>query len=176
VIAEGAIIRSAENSDSAAIARIHVEAWRDAYADLMPTNYLAQLDPKIEAARWARSLGIGQNDRTLVAEVHDEVAGDKVVGYASIGAARGHAPDAGEVYALYVETDWREQGIGRAIIETAFGRFRQRGLTTAFIWCLEGNTAARGFYLRCGGKLLGERRLESVRGISLPVVGFKWNL
>jgi ribosomal protein S18 acetylase RimI-like enzyme len=171
VIAEGAIIRSAENRDSAAIACIHVEAWRDAYADLMPANYLAQLDPKIEAARWARSLGIGQNDRTLVAEVEG-----KVVGYASIGAARGHAPGAGEIYALYVETDWREQGIGRAIVETAFTRFRQRGLTTAFIWCLEGNTAARGFYLRCAGKLLGERRLESVRGISLPVVGFRWNL
>jgi ribosomal protein S18 acetylase RimI-like enzyme len=171
LIAEGVTIRSAENRDSAAIARIHVEAWRDAYADLLPANYLAQLDPKIEAARWARSLGLGPNDRTLVAQ-----ADDAVIGYASIGGARGRGSDAGEIYALYVETDWREQGVGRALVETAFARFRQRGLTTAFIWCLEGNTAARGFYMRCGGKLLGERRLESVRGIALPVVGFRWEL
>jgi GNAT superfamily N-acetyltransferase len=171
LIAEGVTIRSAENRDSAAIARIHVEAWRDAYADLLPANYLAQLDPKIEAARWARSLGLGSNDRTLVAEADGDV-----VGYASIGGARAGGSDAGEIYALYVETDWREQGVGRALIETAFARFRRRGLKAAFIWCLEGNTAARGFYLRCGGKLLGERRLESVRGIALPVVGFRWDL
>jgi ribosomal protein S18 acetylase RimI-like enzyme len=171
LIAEDVTIRSAENSDSASIARIHVEAWRDAYADLLPVDYLARLDPKIEAARWARSLGIGPNGRTLVAEV-----ADSVVGYASIGAARDRGSEAGEIYALYVETDWREQGIGRALVETAFARFHRRGLTMAFIWCLEGNVAARGFYSRCGGVLLGERRLESVRGIALPVVGFRWGL
>jgi GNAT superfamily N-acetyltransferase len=171
VIAEGIVIRAAENRDSADIARIHVEAWRDAYADLMPVNYLARLDPRIEAARWARSLGLGANGRTLVAE-----ADDGVVAYASLGGARGHGADSGEVYALYVETDWREHGIGRGLIEAAFDRFRRRGLKSAFIWCLEGNTAARGFYTRCGGKLLGERRLETVRGIALPVVGFRWGL
>jgi len=45
-----------------------------------------------------------------------------------------------------VETDWREHGVGRALIDAAFSLFRRRGLTEAVIWCLEGNFAGRGFY------------------------------
>ena len=48
-------IRSAQSKDAVEIARIHVEAWRDAYAALLPPEYLARLDPRIEAARWNRA-------------------------------------------------------------------------------------------------------------------------
>jgi GNAT superfamily N-acetyltransferase len=167
-------IRTASGKDSVAIARIHVEAWRDAYAALLPPEYLARLDPRIEAARWNRAAN-SRLENTLVADADGEVAG-----YAIIGPARGQrAPGsamAGEIYALYVETDWREQGVGRALVDAAFDRFRKRGLTEAVIWCLEGNFAARGFYQRCGGKLLTHSKLEEVGGMPLPVVGYGWAL
>ena len=173
---DGIRIRSAAAGDSAAIARIHVEAWRDAYAVLLPAEYLARLDPAIETARWVRAAERGRNHDTLVAEAEGEV-----VGYASAGAARGPAgrdqdmARTGEVYALYVETDWRERGVGRALMKTCFRRFREQRLAACVIWCLEGNTAAIGFYRRCGGVMLGERRLEHVRGLALTVVAFRWD-
>ncbi len=112
----------------------------------LPADYLARMDPKIEAARWTRTAGITRRtDNTLVADAEGEV-----VGYAIIGPrARGRtiAPS-GEVYALYVETDWREHGVGRALMEAAFAAFRDRGLKHAVVWCLDGNVAARGFYQR----------------------------
>lgn len=164
-------IRSAQSKDAVEIARIHVDAWRDAYAALLPPEYLARLDPRIEAARWNRAAG-SRLENTLVADADGEVAG-----YAIIGPARGQrvAP-AGEVYALYVETDWREQGIGRALIEAAFDRFRKRRLGEAVIWCLEGNFAARGFYERLGGKRLSHSKVEEVGGMPLPVIGYGWML
>jgi ribosomal protein S18 acetylase RimI-like enzyme len=170
---QGVRIRGAVAGDAGEIARIHVEAWRDAYATLLPAAYLARLDPKIEAARWMRSSGFSRSDQgTLVAE-----AEDAVVGYAITGPARWRgATAAGEIYALYVETDWREQGIGRALVDFAFADFRRRSYTLAMIWCLEGNAAARGFYERCGGRLLGQRRAEEIRGVAMPVVGFEWQL
>ena len=167
-------IRAARPDDTGTIARIHVEAWRDAYAALLPAEYLARLDSKIEAARWSRASRV---ESTLVADADDEV-----IGYAIIGPARGRrglhgrAEASGEVYALYVETDWREQGVGRALIGAAFDAFRRRGLTEAVIWCLEGNFAGRGFYERCGGRRLSESRLEDVAGMPLPTIGYHWNL
>jgi ribosomal protein S18 acetylase RimI-like enzyme len=164
-------IRTARSNDAVEIARIHVEAWRDAYAALLPAEYLARLDPRIEAARWNRAAN-NRLENTLVADADGEVAG-----YAIIGPARNRRePASGEVYALYVETDWRERGIGRALVEAGFDRFRQRGLAQAVIWCLEGNFAARGFYQRCGGHLLSESRVEEVAGMPLPTVGFRWDL
>jgi ribosomal protein S18 acetylase RimI-like enzyme len=159
-------IRAARPEDTPEIARIHVDAWRDAYAALLPADYLARLNPKIEAARWSRSSRV---ESTLVADVDGDV-----VGYAIIGPARHRETAWGEIYALYVETDWREQGIGRALIEESFRRFRARGFPGAVVWCLEGNAAAIGFYRRCGGKMLGERRLDRVQSLELPVVGFSW--
>ena len=59
-------IRAASRDDAVEIARIHVEAWRDAYAALLPPEYLARLDPRIEAARWNRSAS-SRLENTLVA-------------------------------------------------------------------------------------------------------------
>jgi GNAT superfamily N-acetyltransferase len=162
-------IRGARPDDTAEIARIHVEAWRDAYAALLPAEYLARLNPKIEAARWNRASRV---ESTLVADAERDV-----IGYAIIGPARRRRePPCGEIYALYVETDWREQGVGRGLIETAFDAFRRRGLNEAVIWCLEGNFAGRGFYERCGGRRLSEARVEDVAGMPLPTIGYHWKL
>jgi GNAT superfamily N-acetyltransferase len=162
-------IRPARSDDTAEIARIHVEAWRDAYAALLPAEYLARLDAKIEAARWGRANRV---ESTLVAEAHGDV-----IGYAIVGPARRrHDSPSGEVYALYVETDWRDQGVGRALIQSAFDLFRRRRLAEAVIWCLEGNFAARGFYERCGGRRLSESRVEDVAGMPLPTIGYRWTL
>jgi ribosomal protein S18 acetylase RimI-like enzyme len=166
-------VRRAVPADGPDIARIHVEAWRDSYAHLLPADYLARLDVKIEAARWERNAGITRRtENTLVADAEGEV-----VGYAIVGPARGRtiAPS-GEIYALYVETDWREHGVGRALVDAAFAAFRDRGLQHAVIWCLEGNFAARGFYQRCGGTLIREARLEEVAGMPLPVIGYHWDI
>jgi ribosomal protein S18 acetylase RimI-like enzyme len=164
-------IRAARGTDAVEIARIHVEAWRDAYAALLPPDYLARLDPRIEAARWNRAAN-SRLENTLVADADGEIAG-----YAIIGPARGQdAEPAGEIYALYVETDRREQGVGRALVEAAFERFRQRDLAVAVIWCLEGNFAARGFYERCGGRRLRHAKVEEVGGMALPVIGYRWTL
>jgi ribosomal protein S18 acetylase RimI-like enzyme len=170
---DGFKIRRAAPADGPEIARIHVEAWRDAYATLLPVDYLARMDAKIEAARWTRNAGINhRTENTLVADAEGEV-----VGYAIIGPARGRtiAPS-GEIYALYVETDWREHGVGQALMDAAFDVFRDRGLQHAVIWCLEGNFAARGFYQHRGGTLIREARLEEVAGMPLAVIGYHWDI
>jgi len=40
-------------ADADELGRLQVEVWRQAYAGLMPPGYLAGLDPKAFAEKWA---------------------------------------------------------------------------------------------------------------------------
>ena len=164
-------IRDARSEDAAGIARVHVDAWRDAYAALLPSEHLTGLDYAKRAMDWARILARPRAaQHTLVAEAEGDI-----VGFCGFGPVRS-GPGTGEIYGLYVAADWREQGIGRNLIDRAFDTLRKHGCTSVVIWCLEGNFAARGFYARCGGRLLQEARIEEVAGMPLPTVGFQWDL
>lgn len=167
-------IREARPEDAGGIARVHVDAWRDAYAALLPADHLAGLDYAKRAADWARILGQPWSmQNTLVAETTE--ADEGIVGFCGFGPIRS-GPAQGEIYGLYISSDWRELGIGRSLVERAFGALRKRGINSAVIWCLEGNAAARGFYARCGGRLLEKIRMDELAGMSLPTVGFYWDL
>ncbi len=56
------------------------------------------------------------------------------------------APGTGEVYALYVDpVAWRA-GTGSALLDAAQEHLATAGFTSAALWVLETNLAARGFY------------------------------
>lgn len=166
-----ASIRIARAEDAGGIARVHVESWRDAYAGLLPDRHLLQLNPERHAIGWTRTLARADDRRhTLVATVDDEV-----VGFATFGPGREGRPNAeGEIYMLYVATDWRERGIGRQLLQAAFVALWEMGNKAASIWCLEENHAAIGFYKRLGGERIAAPRAETVGGAVFPVIGFHW--
>lgn len=168
-------IRTARASDAGGIARVHVESWVDAYAGLLPERHLVKLTAHTHAIAWDRRLAsVAGRAGTLVAEM-----GGDVVAFAHFGMSHdsaGREESAGEVFMLYVATDWRDQGIGRALLGTAFAALQSGGASNADIWCLAANTAAIGFYQRLGGKRLPSARAERVGGSDFPVNGFRWDL
>ncbi|MBI2253930.1 MAG: GNAT family N-acetyltransferase [Proteobacteria bacterium] len=168
-----ASIRLAHAEDAAGIADIHVESWRDAYAGLLPDSYLAHLDHQRHTIAWTRSLaGPEERRHTLVAVIDDEV-----VGFATFGPSRDGSPASeGEIYMLYVATDWREMGIGRQLVQAAFVALWEYDKRTASIWCLAENAAAVGFYERMGGKRIAAPREERVGGACFEVLGFRWTI
>ncbi|WP_303978098.1 GNAT family N-acetyltransferase [Dongia mobilis] len=171
-------IRPARATDAAGIARVHVETWQDAYAGLLPDKHLLRLNAQTHALAWTRNLSLAEGPRhAMVAVVTDDMGGEDVVGFVNFGPARESRPkDEGEVFMLYVATDWREQGIGRALIGAAFAALRTRGCKAVSIWCLSDNVAAIGFYQHLGGARIPESRQENVGGAMFPVVGFIWPL
>ncbi len=168
-----ASIRLARPEDAAGIARIHVESWRDAYAGLLPDTYLARLDAHRHVLAWSRSLARSEDrQHALVASVDDDITG-----FATFGPDRTEgASGAGEIYMLYVDTDWREKGIGRQLVEATFVALWELGKKSARIWCLADNQAAIGFYRRLGGERIPAPRLETVGGQAFEIVGFTWSL
>ncbi|MEZ5666716.1 MAG: GNAT family N-acetyltransferase [Alphaproteobacteria bacterium] len=165
------LIRPARPEDGRAIARVHVEAWRDAYAGILPAGYLVRRIERHAAASLPRpSAATGRSGRrsaTLVAEL------DAVVGYVTFGPARHVAdPATGEIAALYVRPDAQGRGLGRALVETALQRQFAAGCRAVEVEVLAENPA-RHFYTAMGAKLVGEGA-HRFAGRMLPVAFYRW--
>jgi ribosomal protein S18 acetylase RimI-like enzyme len=166
------ICRDAVLEDGPAVGRVWVEAWRAAYAGLMPDEYLAGLDPTAALARFERALRAGPS--LLVLEVDNAV-----VGFSGYGPSRD--PDAGsqtgEVIAInLVPSCWR-QGLGKALLRETLQRLCLGSFTEATLWVLHGNARARLFYEALGWRLDGgERHDEKLTGFPLHEVRYRTQL
>jgi len=148
--------RDARLEDAAAIASIHVAAWRAAYNDLMPPAYLAALDVDRARERWEQWL------RTACPVVVVE-ANAEVVGFCRYGPSRdsGASPSMGEIVAVNLcPASWR-QGLGRELLLVAISRLRAAGFTEATLWVLHGNERARRFYEALGWRADGAERIQT---------------
>jgi GNAT superfamily N-acetyltransferase len=168
------LIRPAVVSEAAAVARVHVAAWRAAYPNLLPERVLDALSEEERARRWERILSTSAGV-TLIAEVDGALAG-----FASIGESRDE--DAvpgrtGELYALYVAPEWWSRGIGWRLWAAARQRIFDTGFVEATLWVLEGNDRGRRFYERVGLALdPGAVQSVDIHGVTLPEVRYRCRL
>jgi len=140
------IIRQAQKADATAIAKIHVRSWQRAYRGIMPDSVLNQLSIDAREESWLQQIGrAGQ--QTFVSS-----QGYAVLGFITFGAARESdpAPKDGEIYALYVDPDNWQCGIGSALWNHALQHLVSSGFERALVWVLETNTRARRFYETLG--------------------------
>jgi GNAT superfamily N-acetyltransferase len=177
-------IRRASRSDATAIARVHVETWQSAYAGLLPDSMLVGMSDMRQAAWWRRLLSDpGEARGVFVAD--DEDMG--VVGFGSCGLVRdkpegldpstslrtgGREIRVGEVYTLYVEPDFQNQGLGRRLLDALFRQLRADGCDTAVLWMLAANPT-RFFYEGLGGEPVGHR-VDTMAGADVEEMAFAW--
>ncbi len=172
-------LRPARHGDAAAIARVHVETWRAAYAGIVPDDYLVAMTEAKQALQWNRTIRAATAPEAVLAAESTDVPGGRIVGFGSCGPARGQpgggpggGPGDGEVFTLYVAPDWQGQGIGRMLLEELFGRLHGGGLNHAIVWVLGANPA-RFFYEARGGRRIAERK-QHFAGVDLEEAGYAW--
>ncbi len=131
------------------IAEVHVEAWRHAYRDIVPAEYLAGLSVAEHEAMWRRSLAAG-SPRLLVAR-----SGDRVQGFIGFDASRdeGAGSQLGEIWVLYVRPDAQRLGVGRRLCREALATLFAEGFTCVTLWVIVGNDNAMRFYRARGFQL-----------------------
>ena len=151
------VIRPAEPRDAAALGRVHVECWREAYAHLLSAELLAGLDPLARGEGWSRMLAHNAPDeRVSVLEVDGELRG-----FASSGPCLDDdAPRAKSLYAIYLYADEHGSGAGQALLDSVIAD------EPAALWIADGNPRAEAFYRRNGferdGTEKSEPRLEEL--------------
>ncbi|SJZ61226.1 FR47-like protein [Enhydrobacter aerosaccus] len=169
-------IRRAIRGDAAAIGRVHVETWQSAYAGLLPDMMLAGMSDVRQSALWARALSDPQETRGVFVADDEEMG---VVGFGSCGPVRdmpegldGTETRVGEVYLLYVEPDFQNQGLGRRLLDAMFRQLQADGYDTVILWMLAENPT-RFFYEGLGGALVGQRT-DTFAGTDVDEVAYAW--
>lgn len=123
---------------------VHWKCWQDIYPGLVSQAYLEKLTlAKCEemAFRW--------RDNILVAK-----DGDRVVGFVGYGDRGEEAPDAGEIFALYVLPRYHGTGVGQQLMTAGVEALAAYPRTC--LWVLKGNDRAIRFYEKCGFHRTGE--------------------
>ena len=97
----------------------------------------------------------------------------RVVGFATAGRPRTPGLGEGEVETLYVLDDWRDQGLGRGLLQRAAADLAERGCASLFLWVLEQNPS-RFFYERMGGRP-AQRATTMVAGRPFAQMAYVWD-
>ncbi|MBD2680831.1 MULTISPECIES: GNAT family N-acetyltransferase [Nostoc] len=164
------LIREANLADAPGIAKVHVDAWRTTYRNLMPAKFLADLSYEARQEMWVKIFSnIAECNFTYVAE--NEIG--QIVGFASGGQERtGDRLYQGELYAIYILEEYQRQGLGHRLISTIATRLLQSDISSMLVWVLADNTAS-SFYQSLGGQQVNQKQIE-IGNVQLVEVAYGW--
>ncbi|PYY34807.1 GNAT family N-acetyltransferase [Curtobacterium sp. MCPF17_011] len=145
-------VRTAVEADAPGIADVHVQAWREAYAHLLPAAFLSSLDPVARTTRWRRTIaGAGAAGTSVAVAEHDGV----VVGWATAGPGRDeHSVRDVELTGISVLASAYGSGAGQMLLDAVLSD------APAFLWVADDNPRAQAFYARNGFRRDGATKTE----------------
>lgn len=163
-------VRPARVADVAAIGAVQSAAWRAAYADLLPTELLAEVTAPALAEQWQRAIrsAPSRRHRVLVA-----CGGTDVVGFAAFAPSEDADLDPevdAEVHALVVAPDATRSGHGSRLLHAAADLLHAEGFARAHLWLVEGDSALGDFLVGAGWDRDGAERALDLRGDGEVVV------
>lgn len=141
--------------DAAELASVHVQAWREAYGDLLPERFYDDAERERRQVMWSSLLtGKDAGERVRVARRQG-----RIVGFVTHGPAaehHGHRQQRDEqLYALYVLSICYGHGVGQALLDQALsGRPAQ-------LWVAKDNARARRFYVKNGFTTDGTEQVDA---------------
>lgn len=123
--------------DFGAIGRVYAQSWKHAYRGIVPQPYLDALSGE----RWSGILAANQPGNLVMMD------GDVYVGTSKVCPARDEAMVSwGEIVSLYLLPDHMGKGLGAMLLRAALDALIEMGYRHAYLWVLEQNLHARGFY------------------------------
>jgi RimJ/RimL family protein N-acetyltransferase len=166
-------IRRAMSDDIEAFVEMKNDAWRWAYAAILPAEHLASLSTDRQVHAWREEFSEREDPGVLVA-----VDRHRIVGVVSYGRSRDDdAPDGtAEIGMLYVAADHLDSGLGRRLLTEALANLGRAGFARATLWVLEANERGRGFYEHLGWRTDGARDSHMVECANFPMLRYELEL
>ncbi len=162
-----ALVRPASTADASLLARLQLDVWQQAYAELLPTAVLFA-DPDGQTQIWAGR--VSAPGSVLIA-----FEGAVPVGLAAVDAEPD--PDGfGLLELLHVLPRWSRRGHGGRLMGAAAAHLRQLGATHGRWWAPSTDESVQQFLLGVGwGPDGGQRVLDTGEG-TLTEVRYAGNL
>ncbi|MFD9519100.1 GNAT family N-acetyltransferase [Streptomyces sp. NPDC059979] len=161
-------IRTGRRSDVAEVAALHAESWRKAYADIMPSSFLAGplLENRLEL--WFGRLDEPHPGAALF--VVEEAA--DMVGFAYVIPQSDGRLLLDNLHARPGRTG---SGIGGRLLEHALAwAADEHPGSSVYLEVLRANTRAIAFYERHGALRTDERVCRFEQGFELPELEYTW--
>ncbi len=129
------------------ISRLHVLCWQQAYAGILPDEYLKTLSVDDRAKGWRDTISDPEVFKLIA------VFDGRIVGFVSAGPARENATTYGdgEIYTIYNHRDFYRKGIGRNFLARAAKFWLARGGSSLGVLFIGENKQAEVFYQSLGG-------------------------
>ncbi|MDO4545047.1 MAG: GNAT family N-acetyltransferase [Bacillota bacterium] len=152
-----------KNDDRLAVSHVYEKSWKSAYRGIVPEHFLESLPE----GRWADAVDSLQMHSLVLLD------GENIVGTSGYCASR--FPDRagwGEIVSLYLLPEYMGKGYGKALLAAAMEKLAQMGFSDVFLWVLEENIQARGFYEKQGFHASGKGMDDVIGGKKLREVEY----
>ena len=137
---------------------VHWQCWHDSYPGMVRQDYLDRL-----TLEKCEQMAFQWRDNQLVA-----MDGDRVIGFIGYGV-REQVQNVGEVFALYVLSEYRGTGAAKQLMDAAL--LKLSAYESVCVRVLKQNARAIRFYEKCGFRPTGEEealpRLDTVEILML---------
>ncbi len=139
-------------ADAPVLARVHVDSWRETYADYVPESFFGEEALEARTAMWSRYLALPDPHGTLTVAERD----GWIVGFSFSGPARGPDAEKGfavtrdlQLFSIYLLAAEQGAGVGHRLLLAAVGD------RPAQLWVAKRNVRAIDFYGRHGFEVDG---------------------
>jgi ribosomal protein S18 acetylase RimI-like enzyme len=153
-------LRAGGPGDAEGVATLHADSWRRHYRGAYADSYL---DGDVVADRravWSARLTSPNNSVTLIAE-----DGDGLVGFVHV-VLDDDARWGSLIDNLHVTRERQRGGVGTALVRGAFAAVvAQATSISVYLWVLEQNAAAQGFYRAMGGTCVEKATVAPPGGV-----------
>ena len=119
-------------------AYVHWKSWHEAYTGIVSQEYLDKL-----TLEKCEKMAFSWPDNIIVAKENGHV-----IGFVCYGDRGEEAPDVGEIFALYVLSDYYGKGVGQKLIDAGLEQIKH--FSQVRLWVLKENKRAIRFYEKCG--------------------------
>jgi ribosomal protein S18 acetylase RimI-like enzyme len=140
------IVRHAVAEEAEALARLHLDCWRETYARQLSPGFMAGQDMEGRLALWRHLLAGPHAARQYVA-----ADGGRLVGFAGSLPAEDGVREQTELWGIYLLASHQGRGLGQALLDAAIGK------EAAALWVAEDNPRAQAFYRSNGFVFTGAR-------------------
>lgn len=160
------MVQRATTEQAKSLAEVQLLTWRQAYAQILPQEFLDTLDAGL----------FERNFQDLIAHPQMSVwgawDGDQALGYAVLGPKNEpERPGDFEIRALYVRPEAQGRGVGQALLRQSLPYELEKGHRSAIVWSFTENRPARTFYASLGGKHVASSEFE-IAGRRFPDEGY----
>lgn len=137
-----------------AIARVHVESWKETYGHLLSADFFSSEYSESRRQMWRRVL----SEPRAGVDIYVAALSGEIIGFAWVGPGIGQdsadPPRDRQLYAIYVLAAHHGCGVGQALLDASLGG------GPAMLWVAKENPRAIAFYLRNGFQLDGAEEID----------------